>query len=162
MPVRSPLYPSVEAWLKALAYPAARPVRRALARRLTALVVAQRLTPAALMRALPSASPVPARTRYAAVAEFWDHPALQAAARAVERGFGKPPVFSREGGSIPFVATLADELDLPCVLLGVGLPDERTHAPNEFFHLVNFYRGMQAVAYLWDELAALDAAAWAH
>ena len=80
MPVRSPLYPLVETWLKALAYPAARPVRRALARRLTALLVAQRLTPAALMRALPSATPVPARTRYAAVAGFWDHPALQAAA----------------------------------------------------------------------------------
>lgn len=80
MPVHGPLYPAVWSWLNALAYPAARPVRRALARRLTALLVAQRLTPAALMRALPSASPVPARTRYAAVAEFWDHPALQAAA----------------------------------------------------------------------------------
>jgi len=85
------------------------------------------------------------------------HPALQAAGRAMERGFGKPPSFIREGGSIPFVATLVEELGLPCVLLGVGLPDERTHAPNEFFHLVNFYRGMRAVAYLWDELAALPA-----
>ncbi|HZU06083.1 MAG TPA: dipeptidase [Chloroflexota bacterium] len=86
------------------------------------------------------------------------HPALRAAGRAVERGFGKPPVFIREGGSIPFVATLVEELKLPCVLLGVGLPDERTHAPNEHFHLENFYRGMRAVAYLWEELAALGAA----
>ncbi len=84
-----------------------------------------------------------------------DHPALQAAGRAIERGFGKPPSFIREGGSIPFVATLVEELKLPCVLLGVGLPNERTHAPNEFFHLVNFYRGMRTVAYLWDELARL-------
>jgi acetylornithine deacetylase/succinyl-diaminopimelate desuccinylase-like protein len=85
------------------------------------------------------------------------HPALRAAGRAIERGFGKPPSFIREGGSIPFVATLVEELGLPCILLGVGLPDERTHAPNEFFHLVNFYRGMRAVAYLWDELAAMPA-----
>ncbi len=83
-----------------------------------------------------------------------DHPALQAAGRAVERGFGKPPSFIREGGSIPFVATLVEELALPCVLLGVGLPDEHTHAPNEFFHLTNFYSGMRTVAYLWDELGA--------
>jgi acetylornithine deacetylase/succinyl-diaminopimelate desuccinylase-like protein len=85
-----------------------------------------------------------------------DHPALQAAGRAVERGFGKPPSYIREGGSIPFVATLVQELRLPC-MLGVGLPDERTQAPNEFFHLANFYRGMRAVVYLWDELAALGA-----
>ncbi len=84
-----------------------------------------------------------------------DHPALQAAGRAVERGFGQPPSFIREGGSIPFVATLVQELGLPCVLLGVGLPDEHTHAPNEFFHLANFYSGMRTVAFLWDELGAL-------
>jgi acetylornithine deacetylase/succinyl-diaminopimelate desuccinylase-like protein len=87
-----------------------------------------------------------------------EHPALQAAARAVERGFGTAPSFIREGGSIPFVATLVQELGLPCVLLGVGLPDEHTHAPNEFFHLANFYSGMRTVAYLWDELAALGQA----
>jgi acetylornithine deacetylase/succinyl-diaminopimelate desuccinylase-like protein len=85
-----------------------------------------------------------------------DHPALQAAGRAIARGFGKPPSYIREGGSIPFVATLVEELGLPCVLLGVGLPDEHTHAPNEFFHLANFYSGMRTVAYLWDELAALS------
>jgi acetylornithine deacetylase/succinyl-diaminopimelate desuccinylase-like protein len=89
-----------------------------------------------------------------------EHPALQAAARAVARGFGKPPVFIREGGSIPFVATIVEQLRLPAILLGAGLPDEHTHAPNEFFHLENFYRGMHAVAYLWDELAALPPAAW--
>jgi acetylornithine deacetylase/succinyl-diaminopimelate desuccinylase-like protein len=87
-----------------------------------------------------------------------DHPALRAAGRAVERGFGKPPSFIRSGGSIPFVATLVEELDLPCVLLGVGLPDEQTHAPNEFFHLTNFYSGMRTVAALWDELQHLPRA----
>jgi acetylornithine deacetylase/succinyl-diaminopimelate desuccinylase-like protein len=81
-----------------------------------------------------------------------EHPALRAAGRAVGQAFGKAPVFIREGGSIPFVATLVEELRIPCVLLGVGLPDERTHAPNEFFHLENYYRGMRAVAYLWEEL----------
>ncbi len=89
-----------------------------------------------------------------------EHPALQAAARAVARGFGKEPVFIREGGSIPFVATLVEQLRLPAILLGAGLPDEHTHAPNEFFHLENFYRGMHAVAYLWDELASLGLESW--
>ena len=81
-----------------------------------------------------------------------EHPALRAAGRAIKRGFGKPPSFIREGGSIPFVATLVQALGLPCVLLGVGLPDEHTHAPNELFHLPKFYRGMRTVAALWDEL----------
>lgn len=82
-----------------------------------------------------------------------DHPALRVAARAIERGFGQSPLFIREGGSIPFVATLQEELQLPCVLLGVGRPDDNTHAPNEFFQLSSFYAGIRTVAYLWDELA---------
>ena len=73
-------YDAVHAWLTALGSPAHRSVRRARARRLAALLRAQHLTPAALMRALPSPQPVPARTRYAAVADVWDGPVLTAAA----------------------------------------------------------------------------------
>ena len=52
----------------------------------------------------------------------FDNPFVQAAGRAIEKGFGKTPVFNREGGSIPVVATFREELGLPCVLFGVGLP----------------------------------------
>ena len=62
---------------------------------------------------------------------------MQAAGRAIEKGFGKEPVFNREGGSIPVVATFQEILGLPSVLFGVGLPDENAHAqraagPREF------------------------------
>ena len=61
----------------------------------------------------------------------FDNPFVQAAGRAIEKGFGKEPVFNREGGSIPVVATFQEILGLPSVLFGVGLPDENAHAPNE-------------------------------
>ncbi|HUZ76756.1 MAG TPA: dipeptidase [Chloroflexota bacterium] len=84
-----------------------------------------------------------------------DHPATLAATRALKRAFGKEVVFMREGGSIPVVATFDSLLHLPTILLGVGLPDEHAHAPNERLNLDNFYRGILAAAYLWQELAAL-------
>ncbi|HEU0168645.1 MAG TPA: dipeptidase [Chloroflexota bacterium] len=83
-----------------------------------------------------------------------DHPATRAAQRALERAFQKDVVFMREGGSIPVVATFDSLLHVPTVLLGVGLPDEHAHAPNERLNLDNFYRGILAAAYLWHELAA--------
>src|SRR5216684_2643896 len=67
----------------------------------------------------------------------YDHPFVQAAARAIEHGFGKKPVFTREGGSIPVVSTFQEELGLPSVLFGVGLPDENAHAPNEKLDVSN-------------------------
>lgn len=76
-----------------------------------------------------------------------DHPALQAGAEALEKAFGKRPVFQREGGSIPVVATLDELLQVPVVLLGFGLPTENAHSPNEHFHLKNFYRGIEASAH---------------
>lgn len=82
-----------------------------------------------------------------------DHPATAAAKRALERAFKKEVVFMREGGSIPVVATFDSLLHVPTVLLGVGLPDEHAHAPNERLNLDNFYRGVLAAAYLWQELA---------
>ena len=81
-----------------------------------------------------------------------DHPALQAGARALERGFGRRPVFIREGGSIPIVTTLTERLGVPILLLGFGLPDENAHAPNERLDLENFSRGIVTVAHLYREL----------
>jgi acetylornithine deacetylase/succinyl-diaminopimelate desuccinylase-like protein len=78
---------------------------------------------------------------------------VQAAGRAIEKGFGRKPVFTREGGSIPVVQTFQDELGLPSVLFGVGLPDENAHAPNEKLDLSNFHNGIISAAYLYDEIS---------
>jgi acetylornithine deacetylase/succinyl-diaminopimelate desuccinylase-like protein len=83
----------------------------------------------------------------------FDNPFVQAAARAIEKGFGKRPVFNREGGSIPVVSTFQEVLGLPTVLFGVGLPDENAHAPNEKLDLSNFHNGVIASAYLYDEIS---------
>ncbi len=86
-----------------------------------------------------------------------DNQFVQAAARAIEKGFGKTPVYTREGGSIPVVSTFQSELNAPTVLFGFGLPDENAHAPNEKLDLGNFYGGIIASAYLYDEIGALGA-----
>ncbi len=82
-----------------------------------------------------------------------DSPYIAAAERAIERGFGRRPVFMREGGSIPVVATFHDLLGVDTLLLGWGLDDDNTHSPNEKFSLADFQRGIRSSAYLWEELA---------
>jgi acetylornithine deacetylase/succinyl-diaminopimelate desuccinylase-like protein len=82
-----------------------------------------------------------------------DHPAVAAAARAMELGFGKPPVFIGTGGTIGPVSSFDRILHLPQVLIGVGLPDDAIHAPNEKFDLAQFYGGIETMTYLYDELA---------
>jgi acetylornithine deacetylase/succinyl-diaminopimelate desuccinylase-like protein len=82
-----------------------------------------------------------------------DHPAVLAAARAMELGFGKPPVFIGTGGTIGPVSSFDRILNLPQVLIGVGLPDDAIHAPNEKFDLGQFYGGIETMTYLYDELA---------
>lgn len=80
------------------------------------------------------------------------HPAIQAAARALEKGFWKRPVYVREGGSIPVVATFQELLGLPSVLMGIGLPDENSHAPNERLDLFNFHQGIISSAWFFHEM----------
>ena len=84
----------------------------------------------------------------------FDNKYVRAAGRAIEKGFGKTPVFNREGGSIPVVSTFQEELGVPSVLFGVGLPDENAHAPDEKLDLGNFHNGIIASAYLYDEISA--------
>ena len=81
---------------------------------------------------------------------------MGAAGRAIEKGFGRQPIFTREGGSIPMVSTFQEELGLPSVLFGVGLPDENAHAPNEKLHVSNFHDGIIASAYLYDEVGRMN------
>ncbi|MGE5357789.1 MAG: dipeptidase [Bacteroidales bacterium] len=83
-----------------------------------------------------------------------DNRFVQAAGRAIEQGFNKRAVFTREGGSIPIVSTFQHELNAPTILFGIGLPEENAHAPNEFLSLDNFYGGILATAFLYNELAA--------
>ncbi len=84
-----------------------------------------------------------------------DHPATQAAARALEAVFGRPPVFIREGGSIPVTATFEEQLDLPVVLLGFVQPNDNAHAPNEWMDLANYEGAIRTIVRTFDEIAAL-------
>lgn len=84
-----------------------------------------------------------------------ESPAVQAAARAIEHGFGQKPYFIREGGSIPIVMTFSKRLQADALLLGWGLDDDNTHSPNEKFHLADYHRGIRASTWLWHELSQL-------
>ena len=84
-----------------------------------------------------------------------DHPVYEVAKRAFSKAFGKPTVFMREGGSIPFVRTIADATGKPCLLMGFGQPDENAHAPNEWLDLDNYHLGIKSAAYLYDELSRM-------
>ncbi|MFD0677419.1 MULTISPECIES: dipeptidase [unclassified Paenibacillus] len=70
---------------------------------------------------------------------------LQLAADAYEDVYGTRALFTKDGGSIPIVATFSRELATPVVMMGFGLPDENLHAPNEHFHLYNFDKGLLTI-----------------
>jgi acetylornithine deacetylase/succinyl-diaminopimelate desuccinylase-like protein len=82
-----------------------------------------------------------------------DSPGVRAAVRAVESGFGKAPVFIREGGSIPVVGLFKTKLGVDTLLLGWGQNDDNLHGPNEKFSLADFHRGIKTSAHLLAELA---------
>lgn len=82
-----------------------------------------------------------------------EHPVYEIAKRAFSRAFGARTVFIREGGSIPFVRTIADRTGKPCLLMGFGQPDENAHAPNEWLDLENYHLGIKSAVYLYDELS---------
>jgi acetylornithine deacetylase/succinyl-diaminopimelate desuccinylase-like protein len=81
-----------------------------------------------------------------------DSPGVRTAVIALEKGFGKKPLYQREGGSIPIVVQFKELLGVDSVLLGFGLPDENAHAPDEFLSLDNFYGGIKTSAHFFDEL----------
>ena len=81
-----------------------------------------------------------------------DNPFIRAAADAMREVFGKDTVYIRSGGSIPIVGLFDQYLSIPSVMMGFGLPDDNLHAPNEKFHLPNFYRGIEAVAHYLEKL----------
>lgn len=74
---------------------------------------------------------------------------IRAAEQALEQEWGRPPVFEREGGSIPVGALFDSELHVPVIFMGTGLPDDNLHAPNEKYHVPNFYHLIrQAIRFL--------------
>jgi acetylornithine deacetylase/succinyl-diaminopimelate desuccinylase-like protein len=81
------------------------------------------------------------------------HPAVRAARLAYRKGFGAAPVFLRSGGTIPVLSAFQKTLGIPTVLMGFALPDDRTHAPNEKFHIPNFFRGIETSIWFMDALA---------
>jgi acetylornithine deacetylase/succinyl-diaminopimelate desuccinylase-like protein len=78
----------------------------------------------------------------------------QAALRALKSAFGCEPVLMREGGSIPIVTDFKKLLGADTLLLGLALPDDNPHSPNEKFDLTCYDRGARLGVYLWPELAA--------
>jgi acetylornithine deacetylase/succinyl-diaminopimelate desuccinylase-like protein len=83
-----------------------------------------------------------------------DGPQPQAALRALKAAFGFDPVLLREGGSIPIVNDFKKCLRADSLMLGLALPDDNAHSPNEKFNLDCFAKGQVMSALLWQELAA--------
>jgi succinyl-diaminopimelate desuccinylase len=81
-----------------------------------------------------------------------DNPLAQASLRALKRAFGYEPVLMREGGSIPIVNEFKKHLKADSLMLGLALPDDNAHSPNEKFELASFHKGMRMSAFLWPEL----------
>ncbi|MFD4727495.1 dipeptidase [Streptomyces seoulensis] len=81
-----------------------------------------------------------------------DHPALESVARAMGRAFGKPVRFTREGGSGP-AADLQEVLGAPVLFLGISVPSDGWHAPNEKVELDLLFKGVETGAHLWSDLA---------
>lgn len=98
-----------------------------------------RLTPPSVtseVRLIHSGDPVVVRT---------DNPFVESATEAMREVFGRETVFVRGGGSIPIVGDFQRNLGIPTLLMGFGLSDDNLHAPNEKFHLANFYRGIESL-----------------
>ncbi len=74
-----------------------------------------------------------------------DSPAFKAAGKAIEESFGKKPIPTRGGGSIPIVALFEKELGIKTVLMGFGLDSDNLHSPNEKFDVANFFKGIETI-----------------
>lgn len=79
----------------------------------------------------------------------------KAAEKAMEATFGKKPIPTRGGGSIPIVALFEKELGLKSVLMGFGLDIDALHSPNESYGLFNYYKGIETIPYFFKYYAEL-------
>src|ERR1700733_8577371 len=139
-------------------------------------VIPARATAKVSMRLVPAMTPKKAFTQYKAFVESLtpkgvtvevrmihsgdaivvgtDNPYVTAAKDAMRGVFGKETGFVRGGGSIPIVGDIERHLKIPAVMMGFGLPDDNLHAPNEKFHIANFYRGIESVIRMFELLGA--------
>ena len=81
-----------------------------------------------------------------------DNKFIKAATEALHDVFRKKTVFIRSCGSIPIVTDFQDVLKFPSVMMGFGLPDDNLHAPNEKFHIPNFYRGIESICLFFERV----------
>ena len=81
---------------------------------------------------------------------------LEAASQAFEDIYGKKPLFTREGGSIPIVADFKKVLGVNSILMGFGLNSDAIHSPNEKFSLVDFQRGIKTSARFFEALSQME------
>ncbi len=70
---------------------------------------------------------------------------MKAASVALTASFGQPPVFTREGGTLPILPLFKQLLGAESVMLGFAVPDCNLHSPNEFFHVADFQRGTRCI-----------------
>jgi acetylornithine deacetylase/succinyl-diaminopimelate desuccinylase-like protein len=85
-----------------------------------------------------------------------DSVAFKAASMAIEQTFGKKPIPTRGGGSIPIVALFEKELGLKSVLMGFGLDSDNIHSPNEHYGIFNFMKGIETIPVFFKNFAALS------
>ncbi len=109
-------------------------------------------------------SAAPANVKVTVTAHHGGEPVLtptdsiefQAAAMAMEKTFGKKPIPTRGGGSIPIIALFEAELGIKSVLMGFGLDSDSLHSPNEKYGLFNFYKGIETIPYFYQFYAELN------
>ena len=87
-----------------------------------------------------------------------DSIAYKAAAKAIKTTFGKDPIPTRGGGSIPIVALFESILGLKTVLLGFGLDNDNIHSPDEKFDVTNYYKGIETIPYFHQYFAEMSKA----
>ncbi|RYE10619.1 MAG: M20/M25/M40 family metallo-hydrolase, partial [Sphingobacteriaceae bacterium] len=83
--------------------------------------------------------------------------AFRAAEKAIEEAFGKKPIPTRGGGSIPIVALFEQELGIKTVLMGFGLDSDALHSPNEKYDVFNYYKGIETIPLFYKYFAELSA-----
>lgn len=80
----------------------------------------------------------------------------KAASAAIQESFGKPPIPTKDGGSIPIVAMFNDVLKANTVLMGFGLNSDAIHSPNEHYGLFNFYKGIETIPLFYKHFAEMS------
>ena len=83
-----------------------------------------------------------------------DMPAYQAAEAAYNKTYGKRPIPSRSGGSIPIIAGFERILGTKAILMGFGLGSDAIHSPNENYPLEQFFKGIETITYFYEELVS--------